>query len=432
MSNLMTFIATGDSFITRRLPSKTDDDFLQLSQIINQGEFRFTNFEVTAHHFEGFPSAVSGGTWAIAHPAVLKDIKAYGFNTMAWANNHTLDYSYGGLEATKKYINKYGFVHAGVGKNLAEASEPKYIDCPSGRVALLSATSTFHESWIAGEQRPDMEGRPGVNPLRYNTNYIVSDTQMKQLKEIATDIEINAEHNLAVKEGFKSQTSEGAFKFGNYNFKVGETNGVYTSPCKTDLNRMLESISNAKRQADYVVVSIHTHEMEGESKDKPPQFLKEFSKACIDAGAHAIIGHGPHVMRGIEIYKNRPIFYSLGNFIFQNETVSKLPHDFYTSYKMGFSHNVADALDKRSCGGKKGLGANLSVWESVIPFWKMNNGELTELKLYPIELGFDLPRYEKGWPKLTEKSSILKDIRRLSEPFGTKIIIEDNIGIIRL
>lgn len=430
-ASLMTFVATGDGFITRRLPSKSDKYFKDLKKVILQGEFRFLNLEVTTHNFEGFPSAVSGGTWAIAEPSVLDDVKSYGFNTLAWANNHTLDYSYGGLEATERYINKYGFIHAGVGKNLADASAPRYLDCPSGRVALIATTSTFHETWAAGEQRSDAEGRPGINPLRFNSKYVVSAEQLEQLKKIAEHTGINADYNLAVKEGFSVPPDENLFKFGGYEFQAGADQGLKTTPHDKDMDRIIKAISEAKRQADYVVVSVHTHEMEGEDKTKSAEFIKEFSRKCIDHGAHAIIGHGPHILRGVEIYNQRPIFYSLGNFIFQNETVSKLPHDFYEKYEMGFGHTAADAFDKRSDNGKKGLGVNPDVWESVIPFWSMKNGKLEEVRLYPIELGFDFPRYKKGWPKLADNPSVLEKLKKLSNPFGTKIEIIDNVGVIR-
>lgn len=144
-----------------------------------------------------------------------------------------------------------------------------------------------------------------------------------------------------------------------------------------------------------------------------------------------MIGHGPHVLRGIEIYKERPIFYSLGNFIFQNETVAKLPHDFYETYGLGFEHGVADALDARSNDGKKGLGMNPDVWVSIIPVWKMRGGKLTEMTLYPIELGFGMPRYRRGWPKLSQNHGILKQLQRLSEPFGTNISIREGKGFIQ-
>lgn len=430
MGDTMTFTATGDSFITRRLPSRTSKQFQDVKEIIQQGEFRFTNFEVTAHRFEGFPSAVSGGTWAITDPIVLEDLKSYGFNIVAWANNHTLDYSYGGLKATTKYLNEYGFIHAGVGNNLAEASAPKYIECPSGRVALIAATSTFHESWAAGEQRQDVVGRPGVNPLRFRTKHYVTKEQLQLLKEIAKVTDINADYNLAVKEGFEVPPNDSSFKFGIYDFEVGEKPGKETTPESVDLDRIIKSIQEAKRQADYVIVSIHTHEMEGEEKNKPPQFLEVFSRKCIDEGAHAVLGHGPHILRGIEIYKDRPIFYSLGNFIFQNDTVTNLPHDFYIKYGLSFEHNVADALDYRSDNGKKGLGVNPDVWESIIPVWKMKDGKLVEIVLYPIELGFNLPRYRRGWPKLTNSIEPLKKLQKLSKPYGTNIKIENHVGII--
>lgn len=431
MSNSMKFSATGDSFITRRVPSTQNEQFQKIKHIIHEGEFRFTNFEVTAHHFEGFPSAVSGGTWAITNPVVLQDLKSYGFNTVAWANNHTLDYSYGGLAATTKYLNEYDFIHAGVGKNLAEASAPKYVECPSGRVALIAATSTFHESWAAGEQRQDVEGRPGVNPLRFQAKHVVTADKLQYLKEIAEITDINADYNLAVKEGFAVAPDHQSFKFGVYDFEVGEKEGKKTTPSPIDMQRILKSIHEAKRQADYVIVSIHTHEMEGEAKDKAPQFLEEFSRACIDEGAHAVLGHGPHILRGIEIYQERPIFYSLGNFIFQNDTVTNLPQDFYTKYGLGFEHNVADALDFRSDNGKKGLGVNRDVWESIIPVWKMRDGKLEEIKLYPIDLGFGLPRYQRGWPTISKSSSPLEKIQELSQSYSTEIKIEQNIGIIK-
>ena len=50
-------------------------------------------------------------------------------------------------------------------------------------------------------------------------------------------------------------------------------------------------------------------------------------RRAIDAGADMVIGSGPHVLRGIEIYKGKPIFYSLSNFIYQYRTPDKIPID---------------------------------------------------------------------------------------------------------
>jgi len=429
----MTVVATGDSFITRELPSNKTPSFIEVSQIIKNADVRFTNLEVTLHNTEGYPSAFSGGTWAMSSPRVLEDIQEYGFNMFAWANNHTMDYSHGGLIATKKNLDKHNLVHAGAGENLAEASSPKYLETPSGRVALISATSTFHESWIAGEQRSDIIGRPGVNPLRYNTTYYITKEEMEQLKQIEKGTYINADRDLAIKEGFEVESSE-AFTLGSLKFKENDVKKTITSPNSEDIKRLKQSIDEAYRQSDTVIVSIHSHEMEKGNKELPPQFLEKSAKEAIDSGADAVISHGPHILKGIEIYKQKPIFYSLGNFIFHNETVTKLPEDFYKKYNLNSNHNVADALDERSHHNTKGLGVNPKVWESVIAEWDILDGNVTNIKLYPIVLGFDLPRYRKGWPEKSKKNSerILKNLQRLSDPYGTKIHIENGVGVIHL
>lgn len=432
MKEGISFVATGDSFITCRLPSPKGQEFEKIREIIINNEVRFSNLEVTTHDFEGSPSAFSGGTWSIASPDVLEDIDAYGFNLLNIANNHTLDYSYGGLEATERNLKKYDFVYAGAGENMAKASNPKYLDCPSGRVGFIAATSTFHESWIAGEQRRDVRGRPGVNPLRHNALHVVSKDNLDRLRTIAEVTDINAMNNLNYKEGFEVAPASNMLKFGKYLFIEGPDEGLKTSPDSKDLDRIIKSIKEAKRQSDEVVVSIHSHEMKGEEKSKPADFLIEFARSCIDAGASAIIGHGPHILRGIEIYKGRPIFYSLGNFIFQTDLVSNLPSDFYEKYGLGPMDNVADAFDTRSKNNTVGLGTNPDVWESVIASWRIENNELKDLILYPITLGYGSARYKRGWPKISNDIRVLERLAKLSQPFGTQIKIKGNVGVVQL
>ena len=75
----------------------------------------------------------------------------------------------------------------------------------------------------------------------------------------------------------------------------------------------------------------------------------------IKAGADVIIGHGPHELRGIEIYNNCPIFYSLGDFILQLNSIPCAPADFYENYGLVGDEGMEKLLDTRSEGGKKGL-----------------------------------------------------------------------------
>ncbi|MDY0395505.1 CapA family protein [Virgibacillus halophilus] len=198
------------------------------------------------------------------------------------------------------------------------------------------------------------------------------------------------------------------------------------------MRRLEKAIHEARRQADVVMVSIHSHEMKGENKALPAQFIEIAARNCIDAGADAVIGHGPHILRGIEVYRGKPIFYSLGNFIFHNETVTTLPADFYEKYGLDSRHNVADALDKRSDNNTKGLGVNPLVWESVIAKWNMKENNVASISLHPIELGFGLPRYSRGWPTLSGNQHILEKLQKLSQPYGTNIKIEKGIGVIQL
>ena len=75
-----TIIATGDSFITRRLPENGYEGFEPLRKIISRYDVRFNNLEITTHYQEGVPAAFSGGTWAMAEPEILDDLKRFGFN----------------------------------------------------------------------------------------------------------------------------------------------------------------------------------------------------------------------------------------------------------------------------------------------------------------------------------------------------------------
>jgi len=92
----------GDLFITRALPSKGYDGLDEIVDLLNNHDVKFANLETTIHHKEGYPSAFPGGTWAMSDPRCIADIKRFGFNIVNTANNHSMDYSYGGMLTTLK------------------------------------------------------------------------------------------------------------------------------------------------------------------------------------------------------------------------------------------------------------------------------------------------------------------------------------------
>lgn len=426
MSKNINFIATGDSFISN---SMTDDiDLSDVMDVIKSGDIKFTNFEMTTPENYRYPSAVSGGTWANAPKEVIEDIKTIGFNCVSWANNHTLDFLYDGLISTKKNLEEMNIVHSGVGMDMEEASRPKYIKVNDATVALLSVTTTFEDTWIAGNKRHDGPGRPGVNGIRMEKVFHVSKNELKFLKCLSKKIGINYERELDIKEGFLEEDSN-KFHFGDYIFeeKISEEN-MEEVINEIDLERNIKSITKAKAAADVVIMSIHSHEMYRKNKDKPAKFVEKIAKKFIDAGADVIIGHGPHVLRGIQIYKKKPIFYSLGNFIFQNDNVKFLPSDFYEKYGLSIDHNIMEAINTRNLNGKRGLGTNHEVWESVIAKWNFQN---RMIELIPIDLGFTLAPKYKGWPKLTDQTRVIQKLAELSKCYGTDIKIVNGIGVIK-
>jgi poly-gamma-glutamate synthesis protein (capsule biosynthesis protein) len=80
-----------------------------------------------------------------------------------------------------------------------------------------------------------------------------------------------------------------------------------------DLEEIRRQVTRLKQQADVVFVSLHAG---NEYQRKPTDSQVNFAHAVIEAGADAVIGHHPHWIQWVEVYRNRPIFYSLGNFVF--------------------------------------------------------------------------------------------------------------------
>jgi len=111
-----------------------------------------------------------------------------------------------------------------------------------------------------------------------------------------------------VKIGFLAYTN-----LGPESWKAGEKNSGIAWVSGEDMEKIKENIKSAKEKVDILIVSLHAGE---EYAAEPIQFQIEFSKAAIDAGADLVIGHHPHVVQKSEKYKDKWIFYSLGNFVF--------------------------------------------------------------------------------------------------------------------
>ena len=422
-----TFIAAGDAFITRRLPEGGYEGFQQLKQCILACDVRFLNLESTFHDCEGYPAEVSGGTWAMSDPRILDDVKEYGFNLFNTANNHSGDYGPEGVLATVRNLRQRDMIFSGTGKDLGDASRPCYLETKHARVALISC-STSNLAARAGAQSADMVGRPGLNILRYSQIYHLDPEHFAMAEAVAKVSGVNAQQEKSVRNGYSMPPKAGTLSIGKTQFCRDDRCFVESYPDKRDMARIEEEIIEARRQADIVLVSVHNHVLDGADNTQPPALLEIFSRRCIDAGAHVVIGHGPHELQGVERYKDGLILYSIGNFIFQTDTVALQPWDAYANRNLPLTMKVGAYMDERSAGGTKGYCVQWPIWNAVLPEWTMEDGKITQVRFYPIELGMEKPRSQKGVPVLNGSEETLRYLDRLSAPYGTKIEIRDGVG----
>ena len=427
---------TGDALITRRLRPYREPAFLNMLSKIRRSDISFTNLEGLLTDYDGVPAASSGGTYVVGEPEIADDLKWAGFNLFARANNHSVDWSHGGLLATSEELDRRDIVHAGVGANLALARSPAYLDTAAGRAALISASSTFPNGAYAGRQRPDMPGRPGLNPLRYKRWLEIPEKEMNHLRRISREIGFEkmrkerSKMRPSVAKEKEKEKEPGEFRLGSMRFDISKDNEyrMRTKVDPDDRRGNLDAIRGATRQSDWVIYSIHSHESQIPKHRQPAEFLCDFARQAIDAGADVVVGHGPHHLRGVEIYQGRPIFYSLGNFIFQNETVRYLPQDIYDRYELDLLARPDELYDTRTDSGSSGFPSHEMYWRSVLVEVEFSDSQLAEIVYYPVTLGHELPRSRRGRPVLATGElarDIINEIAALSEPFGTNIVWDE-------
>ncbi len=136
------------------------------------------------------------------------------------------------------------------------------------------------------------------------------------------------------------------------------------------------------------------------SCSEPSDFARAFARAAIDAGADIFVGHGSHTPLGIEFYKGKPIFYSVGNLIMQNETLPFFPAVAYERFGLGNDATPADFLDARTGNGKKGHVAHAEFWQNFAATCHYRGGKLAEIRIHPVDQGFGRPRGQRGRPVL--------------------------------
>ena len=428
-----TLAAVGDAIMNRRLSPfdhPGDPAFHDMANIIRAADAAFMNLEQSIFRlqdFSGWPAAENGGNYEVGSPETLEDLVGMGFNIFNRANNHTTDYGVEGMRVTNRLMDEMGLVHAGTGENLAWASRPGYLDTGRGRVALIGMASTHTPMSRAGRAGPEVRGRPGINALRLNRRNEGAPATMDALRAAAQS-----------QGGTAPQTVSAPLRVFGATVFPGSIDRVVVTLNETDRDRVLHEVRNATDQADYVVVNSHSHEP-GNASVTPPEWMVDFTHQAIDAGASAFIIHGPHQLRGVEIYQGRPIFYSLGNFVFQNETIDPMPSDQRDRYGIPLDQLASEIYDSRfrvdeHGEATTGFPTGAEWYESVVAVVTFQGTEASEIRFYPVELGWKQPRSQRGTPRLAPPElgrKIIAHLAELSRPLGTEISYEDGIGIWR-
>ena len=161
----LTLFLAGDAIITQPWSGDTEPSFQALIDTIRATDVALVNLEEVLHDFEGYAQADGGGVHLAARPAMAHELAWAGIDMVSGANNHTFDYGSTGVLDTLDSVAAAGLVIAGSGPDLQAARAPAYLTRPDGTVALVSTASTFVPYGKASRSRPDMHGRPGLNPM---------------------------------------------------------------------------------------------------------------------------------------------------------------------------------------------------------------------------------------------------------------------------
>lgn len=422
----MKFTATGDFLI--HVPAPAHHAGLDaIAAYMSDSDCRVTNLETTITEGECYANAYYPDASLTASAEVLDTVKRLGIQACGVANNHTMDYAIDGVLATMKHLDAAGIKRAGIGRDLHEASKAATINTDEGAVAYIAQVclNRKNESGRAGYSHDGIPARPGVNGLRRIDESLVTAEQMAYIKDLAKQTMVNAQEDLEKAYGY-GDLDDGTFSYGVMKFRIAEKTGRISRVNEVDMQRTESEIRSAKRNHAFALVAIHSHQFKALAEDEPDYYLEEYAHRCIDAGADAVIGGGNHLLKGIEIYKGRPIFYGLANFIFQPDYVDKTPADMVEMYGFPLTMSGAEVSAARVAKSTASMERNQIFYLSVVPKWTIEDGKLTEIKLLPIELGMKAPWGLRGFPSPVSPELIFENLQRVCKPFGTELKINGN------
>ena len=445
----MKLAIAGDAILTRPVSQLTDPRAVAVFDVLRDADLTFLNCETVLHDYVGpgvFPSAESGLVAMRSPPSIAGELRWLNARLVAMANNHSLDFSVGGLAATHAALAAAGIVHAGTGASLAAARGAAYIDCAEARVALVSMSTSATRESRASDPFDGVAARPGLNPLGYH--FAADRPTVERVVELARSFGL-----------WVAQIGDRLWEVnppGLHNtvtrYYVTDEPGCRMVLDEDDVAANLRSIRNAKANADLVIVHIHNHEWDTASGSLrlPPAFMPEFAHAALDAGGDVVVAQGSHApIRGIELHNGKPILYDPGDF-FLMANITRYSREFYSRHAAGLSVPIDQALPVDGNSAIQAYshplapaGGYFGDWEpcGAVVTLDYQKGQLAALELHPFTRDGNVgkraafPSILSGVPlkPATEHADdILRKFAQLSEPFGTKIQISGGVGNVTL
>lgn len=202
-------------------------------------------------------------------PDKLSGLLAGNFTAVTLAGNPAYTYGPPGIVDTIAWLDEHGVAHTGAGMSIDEAVQPAIIERDGARIGLLSYDC------IGVEANAATAHKPGVAYVDIITHY-----------------------------------EPGRITAGPPQ--------IYTWPERWSLEAMSEEISSLASRCDVVMVGLHmglVHFAAARNEFRLAEYESAVSRAAIHAGADVILGNHAHVLKGVEFYRGRPIFYCLGNYV---------------------------------------------------------------------------------------------------------------------
>lgn len=439
-----TFAAVGDINMRHPISQLDNPHFQALINVMRAADMTYADLEQpiiddTDPNYHG-PRGVHDRS-------VIEDLKFMGIRVVTTANNNAKAGGNDGIFLTIRLLDEAGITYAGTGKDITEARQAQYGSTPKGSIGVVGTYAMDPGSWPPDARVSDARNNwPGVNPLHVTPYNVVTADQMESLRKIReASYAHRSEVNVPVAPVPPGEGPNELFLMGSW-FKVGDkTGGLNYKMDRSDLAGIIQSIRYGKQKSDFMIVAVHCHQnsfsYQAYSHDNStPDFLIELAHLAIDSGADVFVGTGVHTMRGVEIYKGKPIFYGVGNFFIHSEPSMSITDPSYRPPAQG-EYPWGGAITVPTAGYAPSE-HNRDIWapdnmEAMLTTSRYEGGKLVEVRLYPADLGIDgtRPLSEVGTPLEASPEMaqrILKHVQDMSKPFGTTISIENNVGVIRV